>query len=186
MSRFTLTALGIIAGLALSSSTAVAQPKRMSDKTLQERIEYRLDIDDTVGRYDIKVKVDNAQAWLSGNVRTAQQKTDAGTLANIEGISKVANDIVVNPDEDYTVADRLKKGVNKAGDSISDAWISGRIHWRLMGEDLLKDSAIKVDTDKGVVTLKGTVKSQAGRARATHLAEKTEGVKSVIDRMIIK
>jgi osmotically-inducible protein OsmY len=123
---------------------------------------------------------------LSGDVRTAAQKTEAGKLAHIDGITTVTNDITVNPDADKTIAERTKKGLNKAGAEITDAWIITKIHWFFIGEDLLKDSAINVDVDKRIVTLKGTVKSAAGRARAVHLAERTDGVKSVVDQLTIK
>lgn len=195
MSRSLAVALGFAAALVVVTTPAIAaslpgtladQATKMSDKTLQERIEYRLEVSDEVGKYDIKVKVDAGQAWLSGDVKTAGQKIEAGKLANIDGISKVANDIKVFPDVDKTVAERTKKGLNKAGEAITDTWIITKIHWFFIGEDLLKDSDIKVEANKGVVTLTGTVKSLAGRARATHLAQRTDGVKNVADLLTIK
>jgi osmotically-inducible protein OsmY len=54
-----------------------------------------------------------------------------------------------------------------------------------MGDDLLKGSNISVETDKNVVTLKGTVKTSAGRTRAKELAMQTEGVHRVIDQLTI-
>jgi osmotically-inducible protein OsmY len=54
-----------------------------------------------------------------------------------------------------------------------------------MGEDLLKGSDINVDTKDNVVTLKGSVKSQAGRVKAVQLAKDTDGVKSVVDQLSI-
>src|SRR5712691_3478600 len=54
-------------------------------------------------------------------------------------------------------ADKTKVGLSKTGEVISDGWITTRIHERFVGEDLLKDSDISVDTKKHVVTLKGTV-----------------------------
>jgi hyperosmotically inducible protein len=60
-----------------------------------------------------------------------------------------------------------------------------RIHERFVGQDLLNDSDISVDTDKHVVTLTGTVMGRAGRARATSVARNTEGVHRVVNRLTI-
>lgn len=162
------------------------QTPMVADKTLQERIEYRLEADDMVGHYDLKVKVDAGKVRLSGDVRTPSQRIEAERLAKIDGVSAITNDIKVNADADKSFADRTKKGFNKAGVAITDAWIDTKIHWFFVGEDLLKDSNIKVGTARGVVTLSGTVKSAEGKRQATRLAERTDGVKRVVDHMMVK
>ena len=45
--------------------------------------------------------------------------------------------------------------------------------------------SISVDTNKHVVTLKGTVMGRAGRAKATTIAMRTEGVRRVVNRLTI-
>lgn len=195
MSRSLVAALGLAATLAISTTPATAaspsgtladQSVKQTDKVLQERIEYRLEVSDLVAKYDIKVKVEAGTAMLSGDVATLAQKTEAGRLAKIDGISMVHNNVTVNPDADKTVAERTKKGLNKAGEAITDAWITTKMHWFFIGEDLLKDSEINVDTNEGIVTLKGTVKTAAGRERAVVLAKRCDGVKSVVDQLEIK
>jgi osmotically-inducible protein OsmY len=195
MSRLLVTALGLSAALAISITPAIAaspfgmladQTAKQTDKALQERIEYRLEVNDAVAKYDIKVKVDAGMATLSGDVATLAQKTEAGRLARIDGISMVHNNVTVNPDADKTVAERVKKGLNKSGEAITDAWITTKMHWFFIGEDSLKDSNINVDTKDNVVTLKGTVKTKAGRDRAVVLAKRCDGVKSVVDQLEIK
>jgi hyperosmotically inducible protein len=83
------------------------------------------------------------------------------------------------------VADKTKDGLSKTGEVMTDAWITTRVHERFVGESLLKDSDISVDTDKHVVTLKGTVTSVAGRRKATSVAKGTEGVHRVVNRLTI-
>lgn len=85
-----------------------------------------------------------------------------------------------------TVGEKTKEGLSKTGEVITDAWITSKVHTQFVGEDLLKGSDINVDTKDHVVTLRGTVKSAAGRTRAMEIARKTEGVKSVVDRLAIK
>ena len=68
---------------------------------------------------------------------------------------------------------------------MTDEWITARVHTRFVGEDLLKDSDISVDTSKRVVTLKGTVTGRAGRAKAGNIARGTEGVHRVVNRLTV-
>ena len=83
------------------------------------------------------------------------------------------------------VADKTKEGLSKTGEVITDGWITTRVHSKFVGEDLLKDSDINVDTKDHVVTLKGTVMSAAARARAVAQAKEVEGVHRVIDQLVI-
>jgi len=155
------------------------------DEALKDRIAFRLETDETVRKYDVKVKVDGGVATLSGDVATAAQKAEAARLAKVDGITKVQNDITVDPDEDRSLGERMKNGMSKTGEKISDAWITTKVNWFFVGEDSLKGSRINVDTKDNVVTLKGTVTNQAGKARAVALAKQTEGVKDVIDQLTI-
>src|SRR5206468_12758318 len=83
------------------------------------------------------------------------------------------------------VGDETKKGAEKVGDETSDAYILSRVKSRFVGVDVLKGSDINVDVDKQVVTLKGTVQSEAARARAIDIAKKTEGVHNVVDHLTV-
>jgi hyperosmotically inducible periplasmic protein len=177
----------LMAAAVTVGSTAQAQTPRPADDVVADRILYKLETDPIVRKYDIKVKVDApGVVTLSGDVATAAQKAQAEKVARIDGVSKVNNTIVVDPDEDKTLADRTKSGLNKAGNKINDAWITTKVKWFFIGEDALKDSDINVDTKNNVVTLKGTVKTEAGRKHAIALANATEGVSRVVDQLVIK
>lgn len=164
---------------------SAAQTQKPTDDTLKDRVEYRLETAATVRKYDIKVAVDAGKVTLSGDVATAAQKADAARLAKITGVTSVENLLKVDPDEDKTLTERAKAGLNKAGAKIDDAWITTKVKWFMTGDDLLAGSNINVDTAKNVVTLKGTVKTQAGKARAVALAKDVDGVKSVVDQLTI-
>ena len=157
-----------------------------TDESLKDRIEFRLETSDVVRKYDVKVSVDKGVVTLTGDVATAAQKAEAERLAKVPGVSKIQNNITVDPGEDKSVADRIKSGLTKTGEKITDAWITTKVKWFFMGEDALDDSSINVDTKDRVVTLKGTVKSAAGKARAVELANKTDGVTKVVDQLTVK
>jgi hyperosmotically inducible protein len=73
----------------------------------------------------------------------------------------------------------------KTGTAIKDSWITLKVHSQFVPEDTLEGSDIDVDTNKGVVTLKGTVTGDAGKARAVAIAKATDGVNSVVDSLRI-
>ena len=157
-----------------------------SDKTLEDRIDYNLETNAMVRKYNLDVKVEKGVATLTGEVASAAQKTEAERLAKVSGVTRVDNQIKIDPDEDKTVADRVSKGLSRTGEAITDAWITTKVKWFFVGADELKGSDINVDTKDHVVTLKGTVKSEAGRAKALALAKDTDGVKRVVDQLTIK
>jgi hyperosmotically inducible protein len=83
------------------------------------------------------------------------------------------------------VGGKTKDGLSKTGEVMTDGWITTRVNSRFVNEDLLKGSDINVDTDKHVVTLKGTVTTSAGRSKAGTVARGTEGVQRVVNRLTI-
>jgi osmotically-inducible protein OsmY len=173
------------AQLGAQTKPATAATEKTSDQALKDRIAYRFDTNPAVKKYDLKVNVSGGVATISGDVSTEAQKMEAAKLAKVPGVSKVVNEVKVDKDVDKTLAERTKSGLSKTGEAINDAWITAKVKWFFVGEDLLKGSDINVDTTNKVVTLKGTVKSAAARARAVELAKETDGVTRVIDQLTI-
>lgn len=176
-------------GLLVMAQSASAKPQQKpTDDQIDDRVEFRLDTSDLVRKYNIHTKVQNGVVTLSGDVATAAQKTEAERLARgVEGVVRVQNDITIDPDEDKTVTDRIKKGMNKTGEAINDAWITTKVKWFLARDEGLKSvTSIDVDTKDHVVTLKGSVKTAAEKTRAVELANKADGVTKVVDLLTIK
>lgn len=171
----------LFAGL---TQIAAAQTKT-ADETLKDRVEYRLETNATTRKYDIKVRAAAGKVTLTGDVATEAQKAEAAKVAKIKGVTEVDNQIKVDANTDRTLAERAEAGLNKAGQKITDAWITTKVKWFIIGDDLLDGSDINVDTANRVVTLKGTVKTEAGRARAIALAKDTDGVTRVVDQLKI-
>lgn len=69
--------------------------------------------------------------------------------------------------------------------TIKDAWLVMKVHSEMVDEDVLDGSNIDVDVKNGVVTLQGTVPSEAARARALEVSRKNDGVKNVVDQLRI-
>jgi hyperosmotically inducible protein len=80
-------------------------------------------------------------------------------------------------------AQDTKQAGKSTGNAVKDSWLTMKVHSLFVPEDALEGSDIDVDTTAGVVTLTGTVASEAGKARAVAVAKGADGVKSVNDRL---
>ena len=89
-------------------------------------------------------------------------------------------------DAGAAIGDTVAVGANAAQHAIANATLTGKIKAKITLDDTLKGSTINVDSADGVVTLTGTVRSQAQQARALQLAREAEGVKSVTDRLAVR
>lgn len=69
--------------------------------------------------------------------------------------------------------------------AIKDGWLVMKVHSEMLDEDVLDGSNIDVDVKNGVVTLQGTVPSDAAKARAVAVAKANDGVKNVVDQLKI-
>jgi osmotically-inducible protein OsmY len=235
-------AAGPVAASAAAPQTTTTTP---ADSSLVSKIEKKLH-DSTLKKYDIKVKVDNGVATLTGTVPTEADRRKAAQLATMQGVGRVDNQIVVDLDAKgtsgtmnkaadktehgvdkaadktkagvdkgidksaegiskatdktkegagvaydkskegvSTAADKSAEGVGKAGEAITDVWIKARVKSKFVDEEALKGSDISVDVKDHVVTLSGTVASDAGRMRAIEEAKKVDGVHQVIDQLTI-
>jgi hyperosmotically inducible protein len=115
---------------------------------------------------------------MSAPASSAPQSTDKPDNHVVQ-----AKDAVVKSAK--VVGTKTKDGVSKSGEVMTDGWITTRVNSRFVNEDLLKGSNINVDTDKHVVTLKGTVTTAAGRNKAGVVAKGTEGVQRVVNQLTI-
>jgi osmotically-inducible protein OsmY len=68
------------------------------EPTLQERIQDRLRCDKMLAEFTLEVNVKDKEVELKGNVKTAQQRQRALDLADIVGVDRVSDAIVVSDD----------------------------------------------------------------------------------------
>jgi len=133
-----------------------------------------------------KAGVDKAADKTKDASRTAADKTKAGTEKAADKTKDAARTAgEKTKDAGDTAADKTKAAMSKTGEAITDAWITTKVKADFVNEDTLKGSDINVDTNNHIVTLKGTVKSSAGRDRAVQIAKTTNGVTRVVDQLVI-
>lgn len=72
------------------------------------------------------------------------------------------------------------------GEITSDATITSAINVKYVNDGLVSAFDINIDTYQGVVTLSGTVKTQAVASHAVVLARSTKNVKRVISHIAVR
>ena len=69
------------------------------------------------------------------------------------------------------------------GETVTDAWITTKVKTDLLATADVAGSSIDVDTQNGVVTLNGTVKSKAEAEKAVSVAKGIKGVHKVTSKL---
>ncbi|AJE20243.1 BON domain-containing protein [Azotobacter chroococcum] len=69
--------------------------------------------------------------------------------------------------------------MEKAGDAVSDTWITSKVKSTFLADSDLDGMDIKVETTQGVVSLSGTVSSEAEKELAIQKTRSIKGVKDV-------
>jgi len=126
--------------------------------------------------------VDKAEAKTKDAAKATKDATkDAGKATKDATVKGAEN----TKDAAAKTGEKTKDAVATTGEVINDAWITSKVSADFVNEDTLKGSDINVDTKDHVVTLKGTVVSAAGKARAEEIAKTTKGVKRVVNTLTI-
>jgi len=84
------------------------------------------------------------------------------------------------------IGEKVATGAAEAERALANGSLTAKIKAKMALDDTVKALSIDVDTNGTVVTLTGTVHSDAERAKAVQLARETAGVTSVTDRLAIR
>src|SRR2546427_12902948 len=85
------------AGSPAAASPAGSRAGTTASDPVEKKIEQRLHANALLKRYHIKASVDGNIVTLTGTVATEAQKARAGQLAMVTGITRVDNQITVDP-----------------------------------------------------------------------------------------
>jgi hyperosmotically inducible protein len=113
---------------------------------------------------------------------TVGQKVDRG-IATTERATERAADKTGQAMEN--AGQEIEAGAERAADATSDAAMTAAVKAALIAAPDLSALAIDVDTSNSVVTLNGTVKSEAQKSQAVDAAAKVNGVKSVVSNLTV-
>jgi hyperosmotically inducible protein len=68
-------------------------------------------------------------------------------------------------------------------DAVEDGALTAKIKSKMALDDYVKARDIDVDSSDGLITLTGTLHSEAERERALRLTLETDGVQTIIDAL---
>ena len=160
-------------GLILSVMTACAE----TDAGVTTAVKAGLAADDTVKSYQIDVDTRDKAVTLSGTVDSAAAKARAVTVAQgTRGVASVVDNITVKA---AGLPERPPEVV------VTDAALTAAVKTKLLADPKVSGLKIDVDSKEGVVTLTGTVKSQAEKDEAVRLARETDSVRNVVDQLAV-
>jgi hyperosmotically inducible protein len=148
-----------------------------TDPGITTAVKARLVADDTVKAYQIDVDTRDKVVTLSGSVNTEAEKSQAVAVARgTDGVANVVDNITLK------VPAEMARPVDTAA---GDAALTAAVKTKLLADPKVSGLKIDVDTMNGMVTLTGTVRSQAEKDEALRLARETENVKNVTDQITI-
>lgn len=84
------------------------------------------------------------------------------------------------------IADTVEQGAERASAALDEGRVTAKIKSKIALDDTLDGTSISVSTAADVVTLEGTVATQAQHQRVLQLASETEGVKRVVDHVKVR
>lgn len=184
----------------VKSSTAATADELKSDfhdSEITASVKSKFAKDDLVPAARVHVETENGVVTLTGSVSNEASLDRAISIARgVDGVVNVKSDLKIEPSGKTTsgevqktvdkVADSTKTAVKKTGEVIKDSAITADLKLKFAADDTVSASNIDIDTKNGVVTLNGTVKSDAELNRAVDIARKTDGVKNVISNLVVK
>jgi hyperosmotically inducible periplasmic protein len=161
------------------TTTEKARAGRLATVSGVTRVNNRIEVDPKIDQSKIDAAGEKTKAGLTKAVdatvnaaKKTKETVQKGVGKSEQGVGKAA--------------DKTSDAVGKVGDKMSDTSVTTLVKAGFSGEKLLQDTAIDVDTTDHVVTLKGTVGSNAAKTRAGEIAGGVEGVTRVVNRLVVR
>jgi hypothetical protein len=136
------------------------------------------------GDANVNVNV-NANANRAANANNTNTN-NANTAASANNDNWNYN--ISEADFDRTAANWRTRASNlgdRIGSEAKDGWIHFKVRGALAAVEDLRDSTINADVENGNVTLRGSVASQAGKAKAEQAVKAVEGIGRVTNNLTV-
>jgi hyperosmotically inducible protein len=84
------------------------------------------------------------------------------------------------------VGEKTAQAASRAQEVLSDGSLTAKIKSKMALDDTVRARTIDVSTTDHIVTLSGTVRSQAEHDRVVQLARETNGITRVVDNLSVR
>lgn len=151
-----------------------------SDLAIESRLITAYSLNEHLNPFDIQVDSESGIVTIDGAVPSEVQHDLALQIArDLGAVSEVKDQLKVDPSQSTTLENDLFR-------TVEDANITTRVQLQLLWNSQTGGLDIDVDTNDGVVALKGTAGSAAERRTAERIALNTQGVREVENNIEIK
>jgi hyperosmotically inducible protein len=119
--------------------------------------------------------------WGSGRVGDEAPRETVGTAGEVPKVdTSRAREVGAQ------VGEKTAEAANQAQRALTDGSVTAKIKAKMALDESVKALDVDVDTTGGIVTVSGTVATEAQRQRALQLARETAGVTQVVDRLQVR
>jgi hyperosmotically inducible protein len=196
--------LVLCAGAAVLSAQSTAQAKAaIADSWITTQVYAKFFADREIKGRNLTVHTDHGVVTLTGAVESSTEHDRAVSAAkSVDGVKQVVDKLSrVSPGksgdarsgpsgtasrEVDSIKEHAKTAADRVGKEISDTLVTTKVQAMFYLDREVKAMDIDVTTREGVVTLTGTVDSEAVRKKAVADARSTDGVKQVVDKLTVK
>ena len=175
--------------LALVGAGALTVGCAQSDAGITTSVKTQLVADDLVKARRIDVDTRDRVVTLSGEVRTPEEHAQALRIARTtDGVANVVDRLTVVPESKPVPPILIGDMPAEPGVLVpnADVGITMGVKNKLAADPDTSRLRIDVETNNNVVTLTGTLGTQAEKAEALRIAREVKGVTSVVDRLQVE
>ncbi|CRM09082.1 Osmotically-inducible protein Y precursor [Pseudomonas sp. 31 R 17] len=171
------------APMTLAAGEATQAKESVSDTWITTKVKADLLTEKGIPGSDIMVETNKGVVSLSSKVAVSdsQKATAVAITKKIKGVTAVSADgLLAGGATKADGIDKTKGAAHDAGEATSDTWITTKVKADLVTEKGIPGTDIKVETNKGVVSLSSTAAvTAAQKETAVAIAKKIKGVKAV-------
>jgi len=143
------------------------------------RVDNRIEVNPDIDRSKVDAAAEKTKSGVNKAVDASKGAAEKATEGVQKGVGKAEQGVA-------KAADKTAEALGKAGDKVGDSAVTTRVKAGFSKEPLLKETAIDIQTADGVVTLRGSVGSDAAKARAAAIAASTDGVTRVVNMLVVQ
>lgn len=124
---------------------------------------------------------------LEGEVDSEENRQRAVQIAReTDGVTRVEDRLRIQGDRDAVATTGRREADDPERGDRPDGWITTKVQSKYFLDNDVRGRSIEVATSDGIVSLRGTVRSERERRQAVALARNTDGVRDVRDELTIQ
>tara|TARA_R110002167_G_scaffold753_3_gene3293 strand:- start:129 stop:1115 length:987 start_codon:yes stop_codon:yes gene_type:complete len=153
--------------------------RKVEDANITAKVKSQLLWNGSTSGLAVDVDTRNGRVTLNGDVESEAEAELAEQIAhNTDDVRGVENKLRVTGKKDG-IDDKAARKAREVGEGVSDSWITTKVKSALLYNRNVDGSDINVETQNGIVTLRGQVDSDFEKERAVSIARNVTGVKDV-------